>query len=98
MKITYTPGPWKVGQDKTAIEASGAIIARTFNWANQYTPIDEGHANAKLIAAAPSLLAALRQLVADADDNVKSLEVWCAAHPHLEAARAAIAEATGGAA
>ena len=63
MNVKHTPAPWKVGQDKTAIEASGAIIARIFHWANQYTPIHESHANAKLIAAAPDLLIALREAV-----------------------------------
>ena len=52
----------------------------------------------RLADAAPDLLAALRQLVKDADDNAESLKVWYADHPHLEAARDAIEKAIGDAA
>ena len=69
MTQKHTPGPWKVGQDSTAIEASGAIVARTFHWVNEYTPIHEGYANARLIAAAPDLLAALQDLLSATEET-----------------------------
>lgn len=92
MKTQHTPGPWNVGQDSTAIKASGAIIARTFHWANQYTPIEEGHANAKLIAAAPDLLAALRMV-----SEIWSHDQTANLHPEspLAIVRAALAKVEG---
>lgn len=89
MTTQHTPGPWNVGQDSTAIEASGAIIARTFHWANQYTPIHESYANAKLIAAAPDLLAALEECLQRLDSHDDQ------SVPECLVALAAIKKATG---
>ena len=52
-------------------------------------PVDEANANARLISAAPDLLAALQELVL-APNKVRPEKYW-------DAARAAIAKATGGA-
>lgn len=53
----YTPGPWSLDGFPTAIWANGVWIAST-NMDN--VPIDERRANARLIAAAPELLVALK--------------------------------------
>lgn len=84
-----TPGPWTA----TAVNEDGAYtqwridprVADVF-WVNK-----TGAANARLIAAAPDLLAALRELIADRDAHG-----W-PDFPASERARAAIAKATGAA-
>lgn len=59
----HTPGPWRVtGPNVRAGDALVAIV--TNHWADEPTPDDEKASNARLIAAAPALLAAL-QAVAD---------------------------------
>jgi len=51
----HTPGPWRVsGKQSIRCESGNGYIAKT-NW-------DNGEANARLIAAAPDLLAALEQI------------------------------------
>lgn len=67
MSTTHTPGPWHIGQDNqgnhTIIQSRlKFVIGRAF-FANS---IEENEANAKLIAAAPELLEALKELHAAA--------------------------------
>lgn len=55
--MTHTPGPWKQGKtDPLNVSVNGTIICRcaAVSWENV------GRANARLIAAAPDLLAALK--------------------------------------
>ena len=72
------------------VEWRDAPITLTDWKGHHYTP-DELVANAHLIAAAPDLLEALQELVAEA------VEVWEYAedYAHIERARAALSKATG---
>ena len=84
----YTPGPWKacfpVGNPPFVGDEGTVIIQKVGPLGNR--PIAQ--ANARLIAAAPDLLAALTDLVNDFDRSV-----WTTS-PMLINARAAIARAT----
>ena len=86
----HTPGPWAVygtlhpGEFIIHQGGHGLAVTRRAN--------GSGNANARLIAAAPELLEALRKLVAYVDENVASRDV----DPHMDRAEAAIAKATGG--
>lgn len=84
-KPTHTPGPWEVAQ-------------RPCNGSNQVWPVATGegrictvmdgsrsNANAKLIAAAPDLLAAIQDILAITD---RKHFVWDAAHAALKKAGA----------
>lgn len=93
----HTPGPWKVGAASSAVyepsnDARAIALMPTANWA-----IETREANARLIAAAPELLAALREAV-----PYMEAELARAFPPHnpasplslaLKGARAAIAKA-----
>lgn len=84
--VTHTPGPWRVEGGlpwQPAVRAGGALIAETRN------RNDDG-ANARLIAAAPELLEALRNLLnySEHSDDTSSLCVEVE-----DAARAALAKA-----
>jgi len=92
MNATYTPGPWETNtriHPSDQVFAAGKIVADC-----KWTPHDPEtrEANARLIAAAPELLAALQQ-IADAEYGTDT--------PKMRAtARAALAKiganATGG--
>lgn len=85
----HTPGPWNVVEGRTqgSVEIFADQKAIAECWRRNDAPTEI--ANARLIAAAPDLLEALREMV------VKAYE-W---HPsHTEKARAVIAKAEGGAA
>ena len=96
----HTPGRWYVG-------ASGRIIMCRMIAGNnvpvaQITgplPNDEIKANARLIAAAPDLLAALRECITDDDAACYRTDDPRVVHRRLnainDAARTAIAKATG---
>lgn len=62
MKTQHTPGPWRIhGVTKTTIlNEEGKEIYDGANYQNNF---EEAKANAKLIAAAPELLEALKNLV-----------------------------------
>ncbi len=98
----HTPGPWQFLPeecDKPYIRIRGTVLGGRYKIANVITPSYEGvhereavqtRANARLIAAAPELLEALKMLVAD----------WCdetgmstPSHESVRFARAAIAKA-----
>ena len=86
-----TPGPWHEGSHRS-IESQSGTICEVYS----HMGIAEADANQKLIAAAPDLLASLREAlkiidayrrVSGGDGDITAMN-----------ARAAIAKATGGAA
>ncbi len=94
----HTPGPWRVGygfMESGVFSADGkTLVAGTHgsarNWRRQ-EQIAEQDANARLIAAAPELLAALMGLRLYVDPMMGGEEVDNA----IRAANAAIAKAKG---
>ena len=84
---THTPGPWRV-LHKTGVFPMDSDCW-TIGTAEQHRK--EHEANARLIAAAPDLLAALQEVLPLAEN-------WGHPdHPGITAGRAAIARATGAA-
>jgi len=95
----HTPGPWKVASHKTKHGENFSIHARKDGWCNilhgdrfldqeKCPSVDEARANARLIAAAPDLLAAC--LAAK-----EWLDGWASAEPQLRVIGSAIAKAKG---
>ena len=82
----HTPGPWHV-EDSFVLSSQRECVAQVGGPINR-TPTSD--ANARLIAAAPELLAALSDLVAICDGRLPEKRL------PIEAARAAKAKATGG--
>jgi hypothetical protein len=69
MSAAHTPGPWRVTGPN--VRAGDALLATvTDHWANEKTPDAEKMANARLIAAAPELLAALSAMLGAAELDV----------------------------
>ncbi len=104
-KATHTPGPWQaLDNNHTGIDIdikhepfAGGTIATIWNGADDDAPGEMEWANARLIAAAPDLLAACNELLA-------MLKEWSANPDEMSGfsefkgvhvARAAIAKATG---
>lgn len=102
----HTPGPWNVEASvncdgcETLVEQGSYVIADC--WPDRFVKSNMTHdyetckANARLIASAPALLAALKD-VADriqAGDRFERLPPW--AQEIVSQARAAIAQAQGG--
>lgn len=90
----YTPGPWRGGVVDEGRNIAHVWTDREYprgecvaevrgNWSDQLLP------TVNLIAAAPDLLAALKNLVADFDQSVQTTD------PMLVEARAAIDKAEG---
>lgn len=99
----HTTGPWTVwnfSDDPRHVavgpEAGGLAVADVVacNAHGCYTAATEarGQANARLIAAAPAMLAALQDLADAVERFTASPQDW----PELAAARAAIIKAMGG--
>ncbi len=97
MKTQHTPGPWVASP---AIRSGFTIDAKCDPWLIVTTSDEEGRygsieteANARLIAAAPELLAALQVVLRDytAVHDIGDVEM----QPALYQARAAITKATG---
>lgn len=83
----HTPGPWKthLTDDTLVVDGNGLVIAHMGGlYLGDDSPME---ANARLIAAAPDLLAALEVIAADSR--------WTSGEPTLMQARAAIAKAKG---
>lgn len=96
--MTHTPGPWEVKNGCNVFAPAVRIpltkndyIACTGGLSGTDT-IERDAANARLIAAAPDLLEAVQKLLPLAAKSFGALTV------DLDAARAAVAKATGGAA
>ena len=101
MSSQHTPGPWKSlpeEADKPYIRVRGTALGRRYKIANVMDPtyngatdqdFEETRANARLIAAAPELYAALEQIAQISEYNTSSMG-WV-----VGLAKAAIAKATG---
>ncbi len=103
MNQQHTPGPWRVSESDTVVGPSGNVVAECCGYSVQATDAAQRkqggrEANARLIAAAPDLLAALRSLFENCamihsqwgdNDNKKEADAAIAS------ARAAIAKAEG---
>lgn len=87
MTDKHTPGPWDV-QGDTYVTVNSLIIAHCKQAGR--TSLDEAMANARLIAAAPDLLAALEKVI---DYHVTGINPLSDAA--ILSARAAIARARG---
>ena len=93
----HTPGPWQIcssddGRPYIRAGESGPIVAKAYRATVGHGPLP-GTANARLIAAAPELLAALEQLVRmdlglDCCDTDEQARRWAVG-------RAAVAKAKG---
>ena len=95
MSAQHTPGPWFA--TKVSDYNKIACIGRAWNISTILPLADFGDvdADARLITAAPDLLAALQALVAELDGPGKPYSSDSYAPPHfIETARAAIAKAT----
>src|SRR5262249_39013946 len=97
-RLMHTPGPWEVGlysefRDRYSINAQQwtALADVVVRLDGESTPTGEGEANARLIAAAPDLLASLQELERWFITEGSSDKKW----PPFVRARAAIARATG---
>jgi hypothetical protein len=84
---THTNGPWTIGDDCCVYGNHGMIRPFVAQIADDYND-GETQANARLIAAAPDLLEA-------ADDALADLEGYEFAAETIRKLRAAIAKATG---
>lgn len=108
MTVSHTPGPWSVEMPDSAVGAPGIVAADFtdivyFNCGGGDSGVhgrsaDVALANARLIAAAPELLAALREaaeligVVARSTSNRRESSRWADMHRR---AFEAIAKATG---
>lgn len=99
--VGHTPGPWKIrtaaiSGDRNSISITSNPASRNVifhQWDHGNTPLQaEDYANARLIAAAPELLAALKEMVEqyDGDDGDGRYEPQ-----RLEREKAIIAKAEG---
>ena len=91
MTTQHTPGPWtrhKWHSQEDQISAKGGTIALVSH-IHTLVPEAEADANARLIAAAPDLLAALEAIVKITDGSQPNYPAV------LMVAQAAIAKATG---
>jgi hypothetical protein len=109
MTNTHTPGSWTASIAPSTsgrgydISRDGVRIASTPGWHPDDARASDEASNARLIAAAPELLAALRPLAAMGDASLRGA-ILAALRPHerdsfiaaTDNARAAIAKATGG--
>jgi hypothetical protein len=64
----HSPGPWRVDEDFWVLAGNGDMVADCLG-SDDVGPLT-GHANARLVAAAPLLLETLRELVDAAGDCV----------------------------
>jgi len=82
-RIEFSPGPWRVRDGSAGVVGRNKVGA--FEVIAHVAQRSQIEANARLIAAAPELLAALKDIVCEVRDN----------NPSKLAALAAIAKAEG---
>lgn len=72
--MTHTKGPWRVGKDRETVTEPNTddIIAKPGKNFSIINPSQRLEANARLIAAAPELLEALKMALTSLDDLSKA--------------------------
>jgi hypothetical protein len=88
----HTPGPWKAEGWENLVVNSADGYTMTLAAGGKWAVLSELKANARLIAAAPDLLAALREVAGLWEDSDKTNGL---AEIMARSARAAIAKAMG---
>ena len=97
MTSKHTPGPWVAGKDVATnvfTDCRRYLICSCEDITEYDTTDSEKKANARLIAAAPELLAALRGMIDYAASEI-GIKPEKAVGGHFKAAREAIAKAEG---
>ncbi len=101
----FTPGPWKIRQGSIVDSSNTLIQVCGVSMPCGYVPPKHvGYANARLIAAAPDLLEALKEMVAamgacTCHEGYKGRKLtdpdcmYCGNQPEIKVANAAIAKA-----
>lgn len=98
METRHTPGPWRINGSLITSQAAMALqvaIVYPPKVGNAPRDIDERDANARLIAAAPDLLDALRLLLDGLQTYAPEFMHGLPKADYIRAARAAIAKAEG---
>jgi hypothetical protein len=96
MNTKHTPGPWVQAEySKLDIVANGDTFIATARDGLNGIARERAIANARLIAAAPELLAALESLVAEYEPNIKTFATDAPRKAKWQSALVAIAKATG---
>ena len=108
METKHTPGPWSITNtimgSVDPVTLPSSVIAPpygsvdticVFSFMTKKKPHDEQQANARLIAAAPDLLAALRLLLDGLQTYAPEFLHGLPKADYIRAARAAIAKAEG---
>jgi hypothetical protein len=85
-RVEHTPGPWTV--NGTAIESAEFPVAYVQD--DRDVPVGDWKANARLIAAAPEMYAAIKQQLQSLDGRVGDFQGMLAAHRALDAAIAKV--------
>lgn len=96
----HTPGPWRIGKHPSEVIADmpatppfdGMTDESVKHYGGYLIAESCGYANARLVAAAPELLAALQDCVTVMEKDLAGLRVI---QPELNQARAALAAARG---
>ena len=93
----FTPGPWdnpsqsEAGRYITIKAANGRTVARVI-WSRASDPHPTDAGDARLIAAAPDLYAALEAALADLEESDRHYKTFS---PSVKRVRAALAKARG---
>lgn len=96
--MSHTPGPWRIDPDLSNIGKAGVTTANSeyeFSVNGGYEPEYLQIEDARLIAAAPELLAALKECIGWIDPDDTRLVNYEEARRVLASAESAIAKAEG---
>lgn len=94
--MTHTQGPWSYIGNGDVVAKSDKYCGGEKDIASVFLTVnDEDEANARLIAAAPELLEALKEIVSQIDQGGAGGKVF-SRDACIAQARAAISKATGG--
>lgn len=87
--VSHTPAPWSVRETRSTVSVKSASGETIGSWYAGFASGTVTHANARLIAAAPELLEALKNMVGFCATTCPEAEMA------MDDARKAIAKATG---